>query len=514
MLILASPLTGADGLRRQRVPRTILFGAWLILVLWLSSRHVFWRDEVRAFSLALSGDDIVQMLHNVHGEGHPALWYLILRLGHDLTHSPAVLQAAGTAIGIAAMAIFVWRAPFRAAIVGLILFSLFGAFEYVVMARNYGISMLVMFALAALYPRVRDTLWLGVILALLCNTNVPSCLLAAAFLLFRFAELLTAGRRPTRPQMIVFAGNALLALVGALLCFITVYPTFNDAASPTYPDGIGPIQIIARLIHSPHGFATLGMSLPLLAIACLGFIRKPAALAAAFSALAMLKIFFVMVYPSSYRHELQYLVFLITLYWMTIEGAGGSWREKPWMRSVELAGSWVFVVLLLIQTGLLYFPLHFDISGVPYSRSADAAALLRRPDLHDAIIMADPDTMAEPLAHYAPGHPLWFLRMQKFGNVVQLSRSARRVISLDDILADARRLHDRTGRPIVFLSKPELRPDRRPVNVMYDEVTVIEPDAVRRFTAATDHVASLRGAASDESYDVYVYPRAGGAAPK
>jgi hypothetical protein len=507
LLNLASPLAGSDGLRRQRLPRIILLGAWLILVLWLASRHVFWRDEVRAFSLALSGNGIVQMLHNVHGEGHPALWYLILRVGHDLTHSPAVLQVAGTTIGIGAMAILAWRAPFRAAIVGLILFSLYGAFEYVVMARNYGISVLVMFALAALYPRIRDTLWLGVILALLCNTNVPSCLLAAAFLLFRFVELLMAGRRPARREMIVFAGNAVLALVGAILCFITVFPTFNDAASPAYADGIGPALILSRLIHSPHGFATLGMSFPLLVIACLGFIRKPAALAAAFSALAMLKLFFVMVYPSSYRHELLYLVFLITLYWMTIEGAGGSWRDKPWVRSVELAGTWVFAALLLVQTGLLYFPLHFEWTGVPYSRSADAAAVLRRPDLRGAIIMADPDTMAEPLAHYAPGHPLWFLRMQKFGNVVQLSRSARRVITLDDILADARRLHDRTGRPILFLSKPELRPDRRPVNVMYDEVTVIEPDAIKRFTAATDHVASLRGAASDESYDLYVYPR-------
>jgi hypothetical protein len=507
LLNLASPLAGSDGLRRQRLPRIILFGAWLILVLWLASRHVFWRDEVRAFSLALSGNDYVQMLRNVHGEGHPALWYLILRIAHDLTRSPAVLQVAGTTIGIVAMAIFVWWAPFRIVIVGLVLFSLYGAFEYVVMARNYGISMLVMFALAALYPRIRNTLWLGVVLALLCNTNVPSCLLAAAFLLFRFVELLTSDRRPTPGELILFAGNAVIALVGAILCFITVFPTFNNAASPAYADGIGPALILSRLMHSPNGFATLGMSLPLLLIACLGLIRKPAAFAAALSALLMLKLFFVIVYPSSYRHELLYLVFLIALYWMTIEGAGGSWREKPWMGSVEFAGSWAFLALLLVQTALLYFPLHFEWEGVPYSRSADAAKVLRRPELRGAIIMADPDTMAEPFAYYAPGHPLWFLRTQRFGNVVKLSRSARHVITLDDVLADAEYLHDRTGRPIVFVSKPELRPDQRPVNVMYDELTVIEPEALKRFTAATDHIASLRGAASDESYDMYVYPR-------
>ena len=505
LLPLASPLAGAE--QSKRLPRILLFAAWLVLILWLASRHVFWRDEVRAFSLALSGGDIVQMLRNLHGEGHPAIWYLILRIGHDLVPSPLVLQAAGTAIGIAAMAILVWRAPFRAAIVGLILFSLYGAFEYVVMARNYGMSMLVMFALAALYPRIRDSLWFGVVLVLLCNTNVPSCFLAAAFLLMRLIELVTADERPRRKQLTFFAGNAVLALLGAILCFITVFPTVNDAASPAYANGIGAAKIVSSLFRSPYGFASIGMSVPLLAIACLGFIRKPAALAAAFSALLLMKLFFVLVFPSSYRHELLYLAFLISLYWMVLNGAGGRWTDRPWMSSVELAGSWVFVALLVVQTGLLYFPLKLEAEGTPYSRSADAAAIIRRPDFAGAIVMADPDTMVEPIAQYAPGHPLWFLRSHRFGAVVPLSRAGQRVLTLDDILADMRHLHDRTGRKVVFISKAELQPRHQVFNAMYDDVTVIEPDAVERFKAATRQIASLRGAGSDESYDLYVYPR-------
>lgn len=506
LLPLASPLVGAEPPRR--LPRVLLFLAWLALVLWLASRHVFWRDEVRAFSLALSGGDIVQMLRNLHGEGHPALWYLILRVAHDLVPSPAVLQVAGITIGVAAMAILVWRAPFRVAIVGLILFSLYGAFEFTVMARNYGMSMLVMFALAALYRRIRDSLWFGVILILLCNTNVPSCFLAAAFLLMRFVELLTAEGRRSRRELVLFAGNAALALAGAILCFITVFPTVNDAASPAYADGIGPAKVIGNLLHSPYGFASIGMSAPLLAIASLGFIRKPAALAAALVALLLSKLFFVMVFPSSYRHELLYLAFLIALYWMTIEGAGGSWRDRPWMRSVEVAGTWVFVALLAVQTALLYFPLHLEAEGTPYSRSADAAAIIRRPEFAGAIIMADPDTMVEPMAQYAPGHPLWFLRSHRFGAVVPLSRAAQRVLTLDDILGDARKLHDRTGRKVIFLSNEELKPALlHTYRAMYDDVTVIDPASVNRFTAATRKIASLRGAGSDESYDLYVYPR-------
>ncbi|MEO7277676.1 MAG: hypothetical protein ABIW33_06615, partial [Sphingomicrobium sp.] len=498
---LASPLAGVGDIRR--LPRLMLFLAWLIFVVWLSSRHVFWRDEVRGFSLALSGADIPTMLRNIHGEGHPALWYLILRVGHDLFHSRHLLQVAGTAIGIAAMAILVCLAPFRTAIVALILFSLFGAFEYVVMARNYGLSMLVMFALAALYPRVRNTLWLGLILALLCNTNVPACLLAAALLLFRFVEMLSSDQSTPRRDWSMFAGNAALSLAGAILCFITVYPTANDLAAPSYAGGLGIIQAAHTLVSSTYGFASLGMSAGLLAVACLGLIRKPAGLIAALAGLLVLKLFFVLVFPSSYRHELLYLVFLIALYWMTIKGAGGRWPQRPWMTSLEPAGQYVFLCVLLVQTALLYYPLRLEARGLPYSRSAAAARLVQGPELRGAILMADPDTMIEPMAYYAPGHPLWFLRVQRFGTVVPLSRAGRRVLTLDEILADARRLNMATGRPVVFFSKAELRSDRRQIfPAMYSDVTVIDPTAVKRFLAATSLLASLRGAGSDESYDV------------
>ena len=38
---------------------------------------------------------MIEMLRNVHGEGHPALWYLILRGGHDLLPYREVLPIAG-----------------------------------------------------------------------------------------------------------------------------------------------------------------------------------------------------------------------------------------------------------------------------------------------------------------------------------------------------------------------------------------------------------------------------------
>ena len=98
-------LIDGNSTRANRRKRLFLFAAWLGLVSWLLATHVFWRDEVRAFSLALSGQTVGEMLRDIHGEGHPALWYLILRLCHEILPVREVLPAAGALIGIGAMAL-------------------------------------------------------------------------------------------------------------------------------------------------------------------------------------------------------------------------------------------------------------------------------------------------------------------------------------------------------------------------------------------------------------------------
>ncbi len=480
---------------------------WLALVSWLWWTHTFWRDEVRAFSLALSGSNYAEMLRNVHGEGHPALWYLILRGAHDLFPYREVLPIAGAVFGIAAMAVVAFLSPFRFVTIGLILFSGYGAFEYIVIARNYGIAALVMFALAALYERVRNTLWLGLILAVLCNTNVPSCILAAAFLLFRFVEMLTDEMRPKARDWLIFAANAGLAAIGALLCFLTVYPTFNDAAVSTNFSDLGPAQIVAALFDTRKGFSHLLLGPAVLAIGCLTFVRKPAALFAAAAGFLALKLFFYFVYESFYRHEILLVVFLLSLVWMTANGAGGTWPQRRWMR-IDVVGIWAFTALLFVHTIALVKPVTEQMKGKPYSHSADVAELLQQPALAGAIVMGDPDTMLEPLPYYVD-NPLWMLREQRFGKVVRLTENARRELTLDDVLADADRLHRQTGRPIVFLSHLRLRTDKpQRTFVMFHDATTVTPDSVKRFAASTRHIASLRGLElGDESYDVYVYPR-------
>jgi hypothetical protein len=129
-------------------------GGWLILGLWCALvvvgyvRHEFWRDEVRALSIARNATSLVDLMALMKNEGHPALWQLLLRGGFVLTSSRLVLPITSLVIAAAAMALLIFRSPLPLWLTALFVFGRLGIYEYSVVARNYGISMLLMFGFA------------------------------------------------------------------------------------------------------------------------------------------------------------------------------------------------------------------------------------------------------------------------------------------------------------------------------------------------------------------------------
>lgn len=516
---------------RERIFRVALYLAWAALMLVMLSRHAFWRDEVRALSIALGGDNILDMLRGLHGEGHPAIWYLLLRGVHDIVPVNAVLPAVGAIVALIAMALFLWRAPFRPAILILVPFSAFGLLEYAVVARNYGIAMLGLFALAALYPRWRDRgVTIGVVLALICNTNVPAAWLSACILLFWLIELLDEEGLRWGPKYRRFILNAAVAAFGAFICFITIYPTVHDAAAIVHPNGISLEMVASGLLlpalslrelmppFLPDTFWTAMLFGLLVFGTLLGLLNRPAAFLSALAGLFGLLLLFSLIYPGGYRHQSLFLVHLIVMYWLVAKGRGGAWPAR-WRlgerldRLVEV-GQACFALILALQVATSIFLVAAELRGFPYSRSRDFAALLQRENLGDAILIGDPDVFLEPMPYYV-GNPIYLLRERRFGDVVRFTRSARQELTLDDILADARMLQARTRRPIVILMQQRLDP-ARPFRIHQVYIWELSgtPEQIRRFQRATRLLDRFEPAVTDETFDVYLLTDVGLAQPR
>lgn len=494
--------------------RLALFLVWLGVTIVLAFHHVPWRDEGRAWSLMLMERSWPDMFRVVQGEGHPYLWYILLRAGWDLFGTPLVLQVTALVIGIAATALLVMRGPFRLGILALMIFSLHLGFEYTVVARNYGISALIMLAIAALWPRIRDSLWLGVLLALLCNTNVPSVFIAGALAFYRLLELWEEKPDIRAPEWRRFLGNGLLLIAGTILCFVAVYPPANTAAASTGSAPLTLANIFAALFTAERSFTAIGFGSkaaigPWVVLLSLLILRdRPKALATALIAFVILKLFFYFVYPGSFRHVALFFFLIFALLWIE---AGKGWKlilDGKNSRPLVMLGTTAFIILLSLQT-LRYFksPVGSLFVDRPYSEAADLGEIMKEPQFKGSWLMIDPDTMGEAVV-FQTGRPYWLTRQDRPGTVTPLALSGNKRLTLDRLLEQATAIQARTGRPVVIALALDI--DTTPAgayDMMYHDYTVLAPDAVARFKARTRKLASLRRAWSDENYDVYVYPR-------
>ncbi len=510
---------------------------WLAAVVFMAFNHVVWRDEVRALGLALYGDSPAAMLRHL-SDGHPGLWHLMLRGAYWLVPTQKVLPVVAIAVSIAAALLLAWRSPFGWPVVALILFSRIVGYEYSVVARNYGISMLLMFVFAALYDRCRGRgLWLGLVLGLLANCNVHSALLVGAFLLFWLLDLATDPGPERRPALRNFAWNAGLALVGVALCALTVYAPSNDAAvSPTAGQPLAGVVLRALLLPGPNFPDVLryfelnslfGALLPaawkahyplvrdalasaLLGGATLGLLRRPPAWIAACLALLGLSCLFAVVYPGGFRHQGLWIVFLVSLYWIDgIAALRQAWRPGPWQRRIHQFGLACFGLLLVLQAVAgLYKIAHIASGEPPESRSRDLGLLIgRHPELAQATIVGDPDYLVEPLGYYMP-NATYLLREHRYGRIVLFSKNGLLTLTLDDILREVRQLHEATHQPVVILLMDRIDPDAPAEEFTegYNWILSTTPEQVARFLAATRRIERFdRACCSDETYDVYVF---------
>jgi hypothetical protein len=244
----------------------------------------------------------------------------------------------------------------------------------------------------------------------------------------------------------------------------------------------------------------------------LGLVRTPGIFLAALATLVGFSIFFTFLYRGDYRHEALWLSFLICCYWIAAvrihpPKLGISVDLHPLLRRVPAIGKGLFVLLIAIQAPIgITSALAATGDGPPFSCSRDLGDLIHsRPDLRDAILIADPDFLLEPMPYYV-SNPTYLMREQRFGNVVAWTGSARLRLTLDDVLATAQRLQMETNKPVLILLAHSLDP-LSPAQVIHEGYAwefVTTPEQEKAFLRATQLIESFPRALMDESFDVYL----------
>jgi len=382
---LALSTNFVDGLDRQ-LRRPVIWAVTIALVAALQTAliltHRPWLDEYQAIQLAVQAPDLRSLLGWLRYEGHPPLWYAILRAMAHWMDPLATLPAAALLIAIPTQAAILFASPFSRAERLLIATSEFVLFEFLTLSRSLTLGAAVFVLVIACWRR--RWAWLGIALLPMCDFLFGA--LSAICVLLKWRE-----------KSLYWPG-VLLWLASGLVSAWTVLPA-HDTLPALATNGVGRdllswIMYLGALALPFQGGLHPGWNLPPFPIAG---VLGPAFLWFAwrqtradgfhrlllFGFLGLTLAFSLAVYPLAIRHLMLAALLLIGLAWLRCaKGEALSPGFRLWLALASLCG---------VATAAINLASPFDTTTV-------AADVIERRGLAGKHWMVYPDSRAQGVA--------------------------------------------------------------------------------------------------------------------
>jgi hypothetical protein len=371
-------------MRGRLIPAPVFLSAAvaiLALQVILVSTHVPWLDEWQALQIAVQSPDYRALLDNLHYEGHPPLWYALLRGAAALVGPAHALAAVQVPIALALQSIILFRSPFRRLERLLIASGFFVLFDYGVLSRS--LSLGVLLTTVAIAFRRNRLSWFAV--ALMPMADFLFGVLSALCIAIRWRE-----RRLWTPGILLWLATGLLA-TWTVWPAPDLVPAFTTT-SPLADLGTFITRLSVLLVPLPMANGVLvwnhPLPLPIAVVAgplflyfadhqlrCSTFHRT---LFHGFVAIALLVS--VLLYPLAIRHLSLIAWLLILLVWIAREaGAEPSPAFRLWLAAGAACG------LLTAAVNLVR----------PFDTAPQAAAVIRAKGLTEAHWIAFPESRGQ-----------------------------------------------------------------------------------------------------------------------
>jgi len=420
--------TASGGRRRDAAFAFCVVSAYALFLAAGIARHELWRDEAQSWLIVRDAGSWRNLFHLLGYEGHPAVWYLLLRPLTYITHSPTAMQVLHGVIATTAAFVFVRFSPFTRAQKVLWCFGYYSLFEYGIISRNYSLGVLLLWTLCALWPRRRwAVIAMAIVLALLVNTNVFAALIAGGFAVVwlgdtwwrRSRDSTAADASSTRLRW-AFALSILSA--ASAFCLWTVYPAEDSLIRPAVARGHDAGATRAFLKHAARCFADIWqsyvpipdlmtrrfwntnvlhldtrmglvtgvtLSVGLLIAAVWSLRRSRAAVAMYLVATTLLVTGIAALLPDAMRHVGHLALAFITCAWVAR-------LERPTDAASAESNVSLLTVLLAAQFLAGMYATTIDLRR-PFSSGDEAARWLRENGLADAAIVGDVAHRYSPL---------------------------------------------------------------------------------------------------------------------
>jgi len=457
------------------VRRLALLIAYLLVAAALLAAHEPWRDELQSWSIARESASLGELIAQTRYEGHPSGWYLLLFALTRLSSDFRAVQALHLILMAMAIALLIWRAPLSGLQKALAVFGYFLLYEYAVLARNYALGVLALFAFCALARDWRRYwLWMQLCLLVMLQANAFAGMLAVALFI---ASGLHAQRRAGRERdlrgplalgALLFAGGLVLSVFDVRVppdaSFMPAWHWRDPALATLLRATAHAFLPIPQLslhfwntsllstISPPGSLPWLEALLALLAmlLAFLILRRRPLALLGFALAAAAIGTLLAVKYMGFIRHHGHLFLALLGAYWLGESLAAAEHRPAA-RRSGRAPQSALLTLLLALQVPASLPAAWYELR-YPFSRSRETAAFIRASGWDRGALIGYPDYAASAVA-MGLALPIHYPESGRQGSFL-IWNAQRAPNPTLDIASATRRLARERGRVLLVANLP------------------------------------------------------------
>ncbi len=440
------------------------------IIIFVSPFHEVWRDEVRALNYATEARSIPELFKNLHNEGHPALWHLILNVGYNIFHTKVILKIFNIIISIIAVFIFLLKSPFSKLQKALFIFGYYPLYGYSIINRSYALAMLLLFIICVLYKkRFEKIILYSVALFLFVNTHVLSLIIGYGFFISLLVEYIVRCFQKTHGRYIQHAKTLVgLAIIifGMSISFLQAYP--DSRATFSKLNNIDANIFIQRneqalLLPGASSASAFGTTSAIFVVLIFWIIniylfsKKPFLFIIFFIGNYLSEFLFITAYNARIWHQGMIFMSFIAIMWLDQEN-----NDLLWFRNLKTGVIFdrisdlykrnkmaILYILLIIQSGLSFPVILQDIFGEFSSSKKLAYDIRADKTLDNAIIIGEPDHFVETLAYYI-NNPIYIAREKRFGKTVKWTIDNESDLTLDEFLETAKDVHEKYRVPVII----------------------------------------------------------------
>jgi len=454
---------------------------------FVMSHHELWRDEVQAWLLARDSSSALDLLSRQKYEGHPALWQLLLMPLTRAFGTPIAMQVLHLLIATTTVYLFVRWSPFTRLQKVLWSFGYFPFYEYGIISRSYGLSLLLLTVFCCLYPRRQSHFVLiALTLFLLCHTHVLSLIVVIVLFAALCLERLLAKAGPDEPRcdpLPFYTGCTVIAL-GIVTALIQTIPPADSGMFVGWQFGLSydALSKIAKaLIGAYLPVPTIGLNYwnnPLCldrrlaplnlfsSLAVLGYVvfalaglrRSPTALFVFVAGTAGLLAFFCVKHHGYARHHGFLFVCLVVAAWMAQSNAQAELASQA---ASAVYDRWARA----FNTSLtLLFGIHVVAAGIasvqeyrfPFSTSQAVAEYLHQHGHDKSLLVGYPDCCASAILGSSAQKQFYYPEAKRRGSYIIWDKTRLATITDQEIIDAARALSRPSGQHLLLVLGHEL----------------------------------------------------------